>query len=319
MDNSLISVIVPIYNVENYLRKCVDSIINQTYKNLEIILVDDGSPDDCGKICDEYAQRYSRVKVIHKVNGGVSEARNVGIEHSTGQYIAFVDPDDITLPALYETLLNEAVRENADIVQCNYSYIFEDGRIEQIARETKTCISENEQNVFSFFEGKIYPVIFGKLFKSSLIENIRFNTNLKISEDRLFVYECCKKATKVKILENVYYYYLQRSNSAIHVFNIKHFDDDIYVTKLFLKEYGKYENVRMRMEIMIVNRCVGAICGLLSEKKDCQRIPEIREKLISYRKRALLSRKVFLKIKAYVLLIWLIPDIFYEIYPMLKK
>ena len=103
-----ISVIVPVYNVENYLRRCVDSIINQTYKNLEIILVDDGSPDNCPVICDEYAQKDSRIKVIHKENGGLSSARNCGMDMATGEYIGFVDGDDWIESDMYKFLIENA-------------------------------------------------------------------------------------------------------------------------------------------------------------------------------------------------------------------
>lgn len=316
MEN-LISVIVPIYNVEDYLRKCIDSIINQTYKNLEIILVDDGSPDNCGKICDEYAQVDARIKVIHKKNGGVSDARNKGIENAKGQYIAFVDPDDSVLPAMFETLLSVAVKENTDIVQCNYSYIFEDGHIETTAQKITSNILHDEENVFSFFNGEIYPVIFAKLFKSSLLKNIRFNTNLKISEDRLFVYECCRNAGKIKLLESVYYYYLQRSTSAIHVFNIKHFDDDIYVTQLFLEQYGKYKDVRENLENMIIRRCIGSICKIVSEKKGVERLSEIRKKLLLYKKQALFTKEIPMKLKIYFIGIWIFPKVFFKIYSMI--
>ena len=122
-DNSLISVIIPVYKVEKYLSKCVESIINQTYKNLEIILVNDGSPDNCGEICDEYAKKDSRIKVIHKENGGLSDARNAGIEIASGQYIAFVDSDDYIASNMYERMYEtkkdiKNIRSN-DISYCN--------------------------------------------------------------------------------------------------------------------------------------------------------------------------------------------------------
>ena len=110
----LISIIVPIYNVELYLEKCIESIINQTYKNLEIILVDDGSTDSCGKICDEYAKKDNRIKVIHKINGGLSDARNKGMEIAKGKYIGFVDGDDYVASDMYETLYKFSVKNSLD-------------------------------------------------------------------------------------------------------------------------------------------------------------------------------------------------------------
>ena len=116
---SLVSVIVPIYKVEKYLNKCVDSIINQSYKNLEIILVDDGSPDKCGEICDKYAEKDSRVKVIHKENGGLSDARNAGIDIAKGDYLLFVDSDDWITSNICEVLIKNANDNLSDIIACN--------------------------------------------------------------------------------------------------------------------------------------------------------------------------------------------------------
>lgn len=116
----IISVIIPIFNVEKYLRQCVDSVLHQTYKGLEIILVDDGSPDSCGKICDEYRQKDNRIKVIHKKNAGLGEARNTGLDVATGEYIYFIDSDDWMEPNMLQTLLNELKNENADFVMCGF-------------------------------------------------------------------------------------------------------------------------------------------------------------------------------------------------------
>ena len=118
----MISIIIPVYKTEPYLRKCVDSVLAQTYTNLEVILVDDGSPDDCGKICDEYAAKDSRVKVIHKENGGLSSARNCGLDVATGKYIGFVDSDDWIDPDMYETLLGLLLRYDADIAEGSYRF-----------------------------------------------------------------------------------------------------------------------------------------------------------------------------------------------------
>ena len=115
-----ISVIVPVYKVEPYLKQCVDSIINQTYKNLEIILVDDGSTDNCGKICDEYASKDNRIKVLHIENGGPAVARNAGLDIATGKYIGYVDSDDYIEPDMYETLYNAMIKTNAGLVVCNW-------------------------------------------------------------------------------------------------------------------------------------------------------------------------------------------------------
>ena len=133
----LISVIVPIYNVEKYLDRCVDSIINQTYKNLEIILVDDGSPDNCPQMCDDYAKKDSRIKVVHKENGGLSDARNVGMEVATGEYVSFIDSDDYISLDFYETLLETIVDNDSDIVECGVVKFYEDNSFDKYSDDLK--------------------------------------------------------------------------------------------------------------------------------------------------------------------------------------
>ena len=129
--DSLISVIVPIYNVEKYLERCVESIINQTYKNLEIILVDDGSPDNCPQMCDDYAKKDSRIKVVHKKNGGLSDARNAGMKVATGEYVSFIDSDDYISLDFYETLLETIVDNDSDIVECSVVKFYENGKFDE--------------------------------------------------------------------------------------------------------------------------------------------------------------------------------------------
>ena len=126
--NELISVIVPVYNVEDYLCQCLDSILRQSYKNLQIILVDDGSTDQSGKICDEYGKKDKRIEIIHKANGGLSDARNVGLASATGKFIAFVDSDDYIADTLYETLLGKIRLSNAPIAMCGFWAVDEGGK-----------------------------------------------------------------------------------------------------------------------------------------------------------------------------------------------
>lgn len=136
MSCPLISIIIPVYNVERYLNKCLDSIINQTYKNLEIVLVDDGSTDRSGLICDDYAAKDNRVIVLHKENSGVSEARNIGLKHSTGEFIGFVDGDDYVDRQMYELLLERLESDNSDMAACNYLQVDEEGGVYKRPRVT---------------------------------------------------------------------------------------------------------------------------------------------------------------------------------------
>ena len=163
--NELISIIVPVYKVEPYLNKCVDSIINQTYKNIEIILVDDGSPDNCGKICDDYTKKDSRIKVIHKKNGGLSDARNYGIEASIGDYIMFVDSDDYISANMCEILLKTAKKYNADIINCNFEEVFSNAE----SRINRQAVNKNEE-VFSNLD-MLKTFFFNYTFDANVVWN----------------------------------------------------------------------------------------------------------------------------------------------------
>ncbi len=233
MEN-LISVIVPIYKVEPYLDTCIRSLLTQTYKNLEIILVDDGSPDRCGEIADEYATLDSRVTVIHKPNGGPADARNVGIEAAHGDYIMFLDSDDYYDATMCETLLNKLLLENADVVSANY-YTF-DGVSEPIQHH---CAIQESERVFGPYELLKYyleatgpyelNIVWNKLYKASLFQGdagLRFPIG-KLQEDNFFVIPLYDKAKKVVFLDAPLYYYLQRSDSIMANFSDRFVTDTI--------------------------------------------------------------------------------------------
>ena len=173
-----VSVVVPIYNVEKYLRQCLDSIVNQTLKNIEVILVDDGSPDNCGKICDEYQARDSRIKVIHKKNGGLGSAYNAGIKAATGEYIGFVEPDDFIEPTMYEELYAYAKKLDADVVKCPYYEYWDktDNTEEKIGLPAWFTNTRNipEDKTFSIEEYPIlscgHPAIWAALYKRTFLQ-----------------------------------------------------------------------------------------------------------------------------------------------------
>ena len=209
----LISVIVPVYNVEKYLDACVESIVNQTYKELEIILVDDGSPDRCPEMCDEWAKKDSRIKVIHKENGGGAQARNVGLDVATGEYIAFVDSDDIIHQEMYSTLFSFLDRNNCDIVECSYTTVlpFE---------------SSLSNNLISFFDKKnslreningkhCVQLIWNKLYKRETIGDIRFTPG-KLIDDEFFTYKVFGNSNKTAVIDSKLYYYRQQEDSVMH-------------------------------------------------------------------------------------------------------
>lgn len=172
----LISVIVPIYKVESYLNRCIDSIINQTYKNLEIILVDDGSPDRCGEICDNYAKLDSRIRVIHKINGGLSSARNAGLKIAKGDYIGFVDSDDYIKTDMYENLINACIMNECHVSGVRYERRYQNG----LKEDSLTVITDNSlKSSEEYFRELLLHVgdvsVCTKLFEKSILENLFFD------------------------------------------------------------------------------------------------------------------------------------------------
>ena len=217
-----ISIIIPIYNVEKYLPACVESILQQTYKNLEVILVDDGSPDRCPVICDELAQKDDRIQVIHQKNKGLSGARNTGIDNAQGDYLIFVDSDDIVEQTLVEELYTYAEKWNCAIVACGRNYIFEDGQIVcKIAHdESKVYGFEEamqEMNSFRLFDMSAWA----KIYRKELFEDIQFPEG-KLSEDYYIMYKLFDKAQTIGYVAKPLYNYLQRQSSISRNKKINH-------------------------------------------------------------------------------------------------
>ena len=162
---ALISVIVPIYGVEKYLNKCVESLIGQTYKVLEIILVDDGSKDNCPTLCDEWAKKDSRIKVVHKENGGLSDARNAGLPYATGEYISFIDSDDYIEPTFYERLFAAIEEAGAEIAECGTRYVDECGNELKIRQSQDGCFDTLTALKMLIQEKGLYQTVWNKLYK----------------------------------------------------------------------------------------------------------------------------------------------------------
>ncbi len=215
----LISVIVPIYNTEKYLEMCIESIRNQTYKNLEIILVDDGSTDKSGQICDQYVQKDRRIKVIHKPNGGQSDARNVGIKNATGNFIGFVDSDDYINQNMFKRLYGNLMKYNADIAICNYEDVDENGNHMRYSKKIKKLevrVLDKRQALYLLIEGKnIITTPWDKLYKIELFSDVEFPKE-RVMEDLATIYKLFNKAIKIVDDYRIGYYYVQRSRSTFH-------------------------------------------------------------------------------------------------------
>ena len=241
----LISVIVPVYNVEKYLEKCVKSIIGQTYKNLEIILVDDGSTDSSGKMCDEISKTDDRIKVIHKKNGGLSDARNAALKIAKGDYFGFVDSDDYIATDMFETLCNLLENNNSDISIVSYYEIYNDKLIG--VRDSKDLVNFNKLDAMKelLMDSRIQSYAWNKLFKRDLFNGLEFPTG-KNFEDIATTLLLFEKANKVTLLEEPKYYYLRRDDSIVGVRNYKTYMDYlevIYDKYLYLKD--KYPEIEI--------------------------------------------------------------------------
>lgn len=214
---ALISVIVPIYKVEQYLDKCIQSIVDQTYTDLEIILVDDGSPDNCPQMCDDWAAKDSRIKVVHKENGGLSDARNAGIAIATGEYISFIDSDDWVEPEFLQVLWNALTRTGAGITDCSTRLVDENGEELSVRGVSNNEILDTVSALVRLVnEDRIYQTVWNKLYRRDVIGDIRFEKG-KYNEDDYFTYQVFDRAAKVAVVSRAMYNYLQRSGSIMGV------------------------------------------------------------------------------------------------------
>lgn len=210
----LISVIVPVYKVEAYLDRCISSIIQQTYTNLEIILVDDGSPDRCPQMCDAWAEKDRRIRVIHKENGGLSDARNAGMQVAAGTYIAFVDSDDWVSNAFVENLYMLARENDCDVVGCAFR-MTDHTDCEEMTQDTKKPrIVNRDTAVRDLIDDRIRQVVWNKLYKRELIQNIPFVKG-KLHEDEFWSYQVLAQTNRYAEIDAVGYYYFQRTESIM--------------------------------------------------------------------------------------------------------
>ncbi len=213
MNDSLLSVIVPVYNVENYLKRCVDSIIGQTYKNLEILLIDDGSTDSSGILCDEIAKSDQRIRVIHKQNGGLSDARNAGIDAAKGEYISFIDSDDFIDTDMLELLYRNIVNDEADIAVCGI-YDYYDKQQPKVFENIEHKVLSCKEAIYMILDSRIISVnAVNKLYKKELFKgDLRFRKG-KIAEDAFIAVDLFKRAHRISYTSEQKYYYWHRPNS----------------------------------------------------------------------------------------------------------
>ena len=225
MGQSLITIIIPIYKVYDYLDRCINSIVNQTYSNLQIILVDDGSPDGCAVKCDEWLKKDERFTVIHKSNGGLSDARNYGMSIIYGDYVSFIDSDDYVAEDFFEVLLSTANKNDSDIVECGILRFYENGKYGE-------CHDDLAIRNYSAYgglsalinENPFHQYVWNKLYKTNIMKEIRFEFG-KLNEDEFWTYQVFGNANKVSKINKTMYYYFQRSSSIMgQGYNLRRLD-----------------------------------------------------------------------------------------------
>lgn len=240
--NELISIIIPAYNIQNYLRKSIESVLNQTYKNLEIIIVDDGSTDDTPIVLDKLAKVDARIRVIHKANAGVTSARLEGVFNAKGKYIGFVDGDDFVEPEMFELLLNNALKYNADISHCGYQMVFPDGHVDYYYNTHNIVEQDQIESLKDLLSGAfVEPGLWNKLFRKDLFHSLLgsdiMDMNIKINEDLLMNYYLFKEAKWVVYEDLCPYHYILRKNSAATAeMNEYKLKDPIRVLKIILED-----------------------------------------------------------------------------------
>lgn len=289
MTTPLISVIVPVYRVEEYLERCVKSILSQTYKNLEVILVDDGSPDQCPAICDACAEKDARVKVIHQENKGLSGARNAGIDAASGEYLAFVDSDDYVSPHFIEELYQLLQDTGCTIGQCRFSYVKGDGLVEE--GDSAFCIYRGESLMEQLYgpeeKATCFVVAWNKLYRAELFKEtgIRYPEG-RIHEDEATTYRLFHEAKKLAFLDRALYgYYTENGGSITSVFSAKRLQ---WLTAheeriAFFKKNG-YEKLLPAAYRKLCDACITFYFRCTEQVKDAEELKkELRKRLETYR------------------------------------
>lgn len=269
-----VSIIVPIYNMEKHLEQCIDSIILQTYKDLEVILVNDGSTDRSSEICDMYSKKDSRIKVIHKKNGGVSSARNVGISSATGEYVLFVDSDDYISSDMVNVLLSTIEENKVDLVVCGF-VVFSNGHINNICYNS--ALYNNKEQIASFFsllEGRTNSPC-NKMYRKNLIKK-HFDVNLVVGEDLIFNLDYITECNSIFVVDkSLYFYRRENQNSLSKLFHKNIFEIILYLHERQVKYIHEASNGKVKSDIIDLNfykDFISFLIGLVDSSKNTTKI-----------------------------------------------
>lgn len=297
MGKDLITVVIPVYNVERYLRKCIDTVCNQTYRNTQIILVDDGSNDGCGIICDEAARKDKRIVVIHKSNGGLSDARNRGIDIARGKYITFIDSDDYISEDYLEYLYGILKKNNAQISICGHIKTKNEQDCTRKNETTEECMSKEKALEEMLYARKFSTSAWGKLYLTELFTDVRYPYG-KFSEDMFTTYKVIDKADRIVYGSQICYYYLRRNGSIlVSQFSKKHMDvlDGLEQLRkdIPIEQYG--------LEKPYSSQVIECIAAMLERKPEPQVIHElgIWDQFKKNRKNVLTDPNTSKRVKAY--------------------
>lgn len=261
MNEPKISVIIPVYNGERYLHKCLQSLIGQSFfANMELLLVDDGSCDGSGAVMDAYAKQYPQIQVFHIPNGGVSNARNLGLQHARGKYITFVDVDDWVDPNCYQDMYARAEGGNADLVAAGLFIDEGDKILLTLGLEDGCCSGETVAE--KFLSGELDVHVYNKLFKRKIACSVQFDSKIRIAEDRLYLFECLLQVQHAELMGQCYYHYFQNDASVMNQsFSPKHFDDVFVGERIVALTQETYPNLLPYAQCMNIN----ALCRILGD------------------------------------------------------
>lgn len=314
----LVTVIIPIYNVQPYLSKCIESVEKQSYKNLEIILIDDGSSDGSFSICKEFSKKDNRIKLYHTENMGLSHARNVGLDHASGEYIVFVDSDDYIHKDMVNIMISKA--KDADLVICNYEKVLSNGD-KKISQDAK-CLKDDSWNFNQFWEhyylgnlGIFCCVAWNKLYKKGLFEGIRYPID-RIHEDEYIINDIIARCNYIKVINDSLYYYVQRQDSIMHSSYKGYFDvAEASLNRCdFFEKYNLIKVLRKNLDRIPLELVMG-LGETKGQKNSKIRYRSLRVKYNHFLKRYL--RKNF-SIKLYLKKAMLMVPIFYNLYEKVR-
>lgn len=314
----MISIIVPIYKVEKFLSKCIESILNQTYSDFELILVDDGSPDKCPEICDEYAAKDHHIVVIHQKNSGVSAARNAGLKIAKGQYIGFVDPDDFIAPDMYEKMVQAMETSEVELVVCGYDYYDEEYHVDEKRKyrvDSDEVIAQKElMKRMSDMPPTVRHGVCNKLFKSSLVSEIQFIEGLHSSEDVMFLTEYIKLVNSAVIVHRPLYKNLVRKGSATHGgLNIESLADSFTAhDKMYQDIVSCYPELKKHSQAFLLDVCTlkyneakQKMSFAPEEKKEeiLERLKEMKCFIKKNARKAIFNKEIYWKTRLYYFLL----------------